>query len=329
MLCVEARPMLEFFLAGFSPRRASGVRAGLQALLVAACVLLLAATGSGNAGAGRSSSWLVYKTSVTLPDNYRCPDVPKQLDQLRLWPPKRLPSAGSTADDPSWSPDGTKIAFASGDVVCTNGSGVGQDRARIWVVDSTGRNLHPITNSESVDRSPSWSPDGRRIAFARANVYLGTGGIYVVGVDGRGLMRLSREVAISLDWSPNGRFIAFVPGERIAFGEAAADRVVLLDIRSRRVRTFRLSNPYDLAWSPNGRAIAVAGARAISILGTGGKIERRIPVAGPSNLWLNSVTWAPDGRRLAYSSGNTIFAIGLDGGGAKRVATGMAPDWKP
>ena len=59
--------------------------------------------------------------------------------------------------DPSWSPDGKRIAFTS-------------IRARnivreIYVMDADGKNQRNLTNNRSFDFLPSWSPDGKRIAF--------------------------------------------------------------------------------------------------------------------------------------------------------------------
>lgn len=279
--------------------------------------------------------WLVYQTTAALPATYGCDEVPHQLDHLHTWPGRALPIAGSTANDPAWSPDGRRIAFSSGDTVCTNGDGVGQDTAQIWVIDAGGRNVRRVTRGDPqlagpLDRSPSWSPDARRLAFTRIDIYRDTGGIYTVGRDGHGLTRLTARTAISLDWSPDGRSIAFIPGERGTFGYSAANRIEILDLRSHRIRRLPVSDPYDLTWSPNGHAIAVTtGNHAISILDTNTNTARRIPVPGSGPLWLNGVTWSPDGRRLAYSEGSTIYTVRLDSGTRTRVTDGLSPDWRP
>jgi Tol biopolymer transport system component len=52
--------------------------------------------------------------------------------------------------------------------------------------------------------SPSWSPDGRKLAFVRRN------DIYLIGRSGRGLRRLTHRGGYAPAWSPDGRWIAFV-----------------------------------------------------------------------------------------------------------------------
>ena len=64
--------------------------------------------------------------------------------------------------DPHWSPDSARIAFVSNR---TGHEFDGDHNADVWVVSANGGALAKISDHEGPDRSPHWSPDGKRIAF--------------------------------------------------------------------------------------------------------------------------------------------------------------------
>src|SRR3989442_12739243 len=75
---------------------------------------------------------------------------------------------GANDDWPSWSPDGTQIAFAGSPGATRPCAprrfdyGCPRD---LYVVNADGSGLRRITNDHSVDSAPSWSPNGRELAF--------------------------------------------------------------------------------------------------------------------------------------------------------------------
>ncbi|HEY5880031.1 MAG TPA: protein kinase [Nakamurella sp.] len=98
------------------------------------------------------------------------------------------PVAGSSDADPSFSADGSKIAFRR---VMTGADG--SVTAHIVVVGVDGSNPTAITDGPFIDQDPIWSPDGTRIAFKsnRPNAAGTTDNqIWVVGADGSGLREL-------------------------------------------------------------------------------------------------------------------------------------------
>jgi Tol biopolymer transport system component len=114
--------------------------------------------------------------------------------------------------DPSWSPDGEKIAFVS------NGG--------IYVMNANdGSDVTRLTDNDADDRFPSWSPDGEKIAFQRD-----FGEIYVMNAnDGSDVTRLTDDPAFDghPSWSPDGEKIAFVSGRNDPSGEEGSEIYVM------------------------------------------------------------------------------------------------------
>lgn len=106
-------------------------------------------------------------------------------------------------EQPTWAPDGKRIAFTSQ----RNG---GSD---VWIVRRDGSKLRNLTSeSFPLDESPSWSPDGTLIAFgSNRESSAETGGdIYVMKADGTDVRRITfSDSAYAPAWSPDGCGIAF------------------------------------------------------------------------------------------------------------------------
>ena len=104
---------------------------------------------------------------------------------------QRLLNLGGAEEEPAWSPDGKKIAFASvedGEIYAMN-------------VDGSGRTR--LTDIPSYDHwPPTWSPDGKRIAFTSEDKKGSE--IYVMNSDGSGLTQLTDSPAEDLypAWRP-------------------------------------------------------------------------------------------------------------------------------
>jgi Tol biopolymer transport system component len=102
--------------------------------------------------------------------------------------------------EPRFSPDGTKIAFASS----RSGS------SEIWVCNNDGSQAFALTSfGGPLTNRPRWSPDGRRIVFysdARGNR-----DIYVIRQEGGGLSQLTKDSSFDTnpDWSADGKWIYF------------------------------------------------------------------------------------------------------------------------
>jgi TolB protein len=84
-------------------------------------------------------------------------------------------------DEPSWSPDGTRIVFLRVTRPTTSSAPANQN-PEIYVINADGTGLKRLTKNEVWDQGPIWWPDGRKIAFYGDRD--GNGEIYVMNADG-------------------------------------------------------------------------------------------------------------------------------------------------
>jgi Tol biopolymer transport system component len=112
--------------------------------------------------------------------------------------------------DPDWSPDGRQIAFSRFPPGMTRFELDQRRGGDIFTLNVTGSGLRRLTTNPADDENPSWSPDGRRIAFSSART--GSRRIWLMRADGTGQRPLTprtRYDDAQPDWSPDGKFIAF------------------------------------------------------------------------------------------------------------------------
>lgn len=117
--------------------------------------------------------------------------------------------SGGTNTYPSWSPDGTKIAFRKM---------LGEMNSEVFVADSDGSNQRNLSNHPAFDGWPSWSPDGKQIVFAsnrRANYQ-----IFVMNADGSNVRLVANTEGRATEprWSPDGKSIYFTDCKKVDFG---------------------------------------------------------------------------------------------------------------
>jgi TolB protein len=150
---------------------------------------------------------------------------------------------------PVFSPDGTRIAFAS------NREG---NNMEIYVMDADGTNVRRLTNHPAADVTPTWSPTGAQIAFTSDRG--GQPQIYVMNADGSGLRRLTSESnADRATWAP-------APYNEIAYaartGPGYDIKVYELSTGTTRQLTFGEGSNESPAYSPTGRHLAFTSTRA-------------------------------------------------------------------
>lgn len=158
-------------------------------------------------------------------------------------------SSSLFAADPTWSPDGTQMAFCL--------INIRRNRQWIWVVDADGTDLTLLSKIGRNDCEPDWSPDGRLIAFSMRQ---GKGtAIATMAPDGSDRSRLVRGGRNRWpSWSPDGAMIAFsrsrargtTPFDIFAVTVATGEKTQLTDTPRH--------NEWTPAFSPDGLQVAFA-----------------------------------------------------------------------
>ena len=231
-----------------------------------------------------------------------------------------LHSTITSGADPTWSPDGLRLAITAR---------IG-DAAYVATMDADGSDVALLRRGSI----PIWSPDGTHFAFTGP-----TGDLRVMGSDGAGPVSLG-PVVDRPSWSPAGDELAVLRDryhlERIAADGSGATVIATAEPGA------RLFQP---AWSPDGEDVAFAvgleddledpplGIRIVPA--DGGTPEMLVPL---SAVAFEGLAWSPDGSRLAFSARfgsncsafGRLYVVGADGSDLTEVALDASePDWAP
>jgi Tol biopolymer transport system component len=204
----------------------------------------------------------------------------------------------------------------------------GDTRPGIWTVKPNGKDLTRLTGRKDLPLNPSWSPNGKWIAFTRAD------DLWKMRKDGSHKRKLVNGVPSLIDtnisWSPNGRKLVFNKKDDLWTVKRNGDGAK------------RIAKTPDIerapSWSPKGGRIAfqfrddVTGDLDLRLMKRNGSGQ----VAIPNTKNGMEPDWSPNGKRLAYAApGNGITLIKPDGSGqtifAKQVGNHFVADpaWSP
>jgi TolB protein len=203
--------------------------------------------------------------------------------------------ASTIAEMPSYSPNGDQLAFTD------------EDR-NLMLMNSDGTSVHKVLDSGGkVIVFPSWSPDGKYIAFAIGGFFQRPavpGQLGLIHPDGTGLRMLTEGKASSgfASWSPDGKRLVY----RVMGDGQQGLRVLTLDDAKIAI----LTNEYDTfpVWSPRGDRIAFCSFRDtdydIYTIRTDGSDVRKLTNSHGNDA---HPIWSPDGSWIVFTSSRKGF----------------------
>lgn len=228
-------------------------------------------------------------------------------------------------NEPSWSPDGTRLAIA----IATG------YEMEIYTVGRDGSTPINLTQSGAYDFYPAWSPDGRYIAFVSDRAICPTwlpgepdtcdapgattptgGYVYIVDFSSREVRQIGEQWVTEPPRWINARTLAYASGDPL-FGDPER-ALFVADIVSGQTQEVQLSANDDAiklveAWSPNGQQVLyqAAGASTELVLATvDGQTVARTGELNFTRYGL-SADWSPDGQRIAIGGINGQCPYGI------------------
>lgn len=196
----------------------------------------------------------------------------------------------------SWSPNGSRIAFAS-------------SAGDIWVVRPDGSHPMQLTVDPAKDLMPAWSPDGTRMAFVSDRS--GSREIWIMNPDGTAprmvTSLLQKRGASDPAFSPDGRQLVFAQSESVKTSSGRHSHLAIINVDGTALRQLTAGDvrderphwsTYGIVFESDRTGIPNAHYDALWIIQPDGSGLRALPDAGGERP-----AWSSDGTKIVFSGG--------------------------
>jgi Tol biopolymer transport system component len=250
------------------------------------------------------------------------------------------PGAFCSNVQPTWSPDGGRIAFSS----------YRGGNYEIYAMYRTGSNKRNLTNYPGAERSPAWAPNGGRIAFSRDNEEPDPGDteIWTVRPDGTGKKNITNDLSADFErspaWSLDSRKIAWRREQGSVYADVAVKNADGTGETAILPHSWHEGYPQP-QWSPARMHVAYESGdfdfMNIYVSNASGSNWLQVTTAAlcPGSQFCRCHTprWSPDGRKIAFvvssDTETDIYVMGWQGTDIKRLTTApgadAGPTWSP
>ncbi len=239
---------------------------------------------------------------------------------------RQLTRLGGRINSYSWSPDSRMIAFA--------GDKFGN--FDIWTVSVPGSQVVRVTTDLRYDVFPSWTPDSRRLVYARMDDRWLDHDVLEQDASGAGTARVIVKDTDFFDYQAGGNFgysLVSPDGNSVLFRSHRSGWinywVVPLSGGTPRQVAREEANQSGARWSPDGKSILYLalwnGTQDLRIVSTSGGASR--VVAKPADMGVvSNAEWSPDGSRVSYTMETPtqpaeLFVASVQAGGTAQKLT--------